>query len=155
MNKEIYALELYTADNSNTVFLAGPTPRDNNAISWRPDMIKQLRNFGFDGDIFIPEQKGDYLAYEYPNQIQWEYDFLKMAKIILFWIPRELNNMPAFTTNIEFGEYLHSGKIVLGFPDWASKMDYIEHRAKMHQIPIFKSMEEIAKYTADLFVVKA
>lgn len=149
MNKEIYALEDYDSNDSPTIFLAGPTPRDNNAISWRPDMIKSLRENGFDGDIFIPEQKGDYIAYDYPLQIAWEAKYLRMANVILFWIPRELKYMPAFTTNIEFGEFLHSGKITLGFPTWAEKMDYIEERAENNNIPIFYTMDELAKHTIE------
>ncbi len=150
MNKEIYALEEYEYGTSPTIFLAGPTPRDNNAVSWRPEMIECLRKHKFEGDIFIPEQKGDYLAYEYPKQISWETTFLNRANCILFWIPRKLPHMPAFTTNIEFGEWLHSEKITLGYPEWAEKINYIMVRAQDNKIPIFHTMDELAQHTIKL-----
>ena len=37
--------------------------------------------------------------------------------------------MPAFTTNVEFGMWLRSGKVVLGAPDDAPKLRYLRHLA--------------------------
>lgn len=149
MNKEIYALE-NTPINGHSVFLAGPTPRDKNVPSWRPDMIKILRENGYEGDILIPEKRGDYLDYEYVTQTKWEVDHLNAADIIAFWIPRNLETMPAFTTNIEFGEFLHSGKIVLGYPKEAKRMRYLQVRAEMHNIVVYHTMEELASWVAAL-----
>lgn len=144
MNSEIYALELQEKNDCASIFLAGPTPRDHSASSWRPNMIRLLRELGFTGDIFIPEKRGDYLSYEFSTHTRWEVQHLNKATVILFWIPRDLQSMPAFTTNIEFGEFLHSGKIVLGFPETAEKMRYLKERCMMHQIPFFNSMTNTA-----------
>jgi hypothetical protein len=38
----------------------------------------------------------------------WEREGLIKASVIFFWIPRGLPDMPAFTTNVEFGYWLHS-----------------------------------------------
>ena len=149
MNQEIYALE-NTPINGHSVFLAGPTPRNKNVPSWRPDMIKILREKGYTGDILIPEKRGDYLDYEYVTQTKWEVDHLNAADVIAFWIPRNIETMPAFTTNIEFGEFLHSGKIVLGYPDGAERMRYLQVRADMHQIKVFHSMNDMAEWIAAL-----
>jgi len=62
----------------------------------------------------------------------------------LFWIPRNLESMPAFTSNIEFGEFLHSGKIILGYPETAHKMRYLKERCIMHDVQYFHTMEEVA-----------
>lgn len=148
MNQEIYALE-DTLIEGHSVFLAGPTPRDKNTNSWRPDMISALRRLGYDGDILIPEKRGDYLSYEYETNTKWEVDHLNAAKIILFWIPRQLASMPAFTTNIEFGEFMHSGKVVLSFPKEAEKMQYLAVRAKMHNIPTFHTIDEAAVHVVE------
>lgn len=144
MNQEIYALENQNDNECQSIFLAGPTPRDHSSPSWRPDMIKILRDAGFEGDIFIPEKRGNYLDYEYGTHTRWEVEHLNKATLILFWVPREKNAMPAFTTNIEFGEFLHSGKIVLGYPEWAERMRYLKERCIMHDIPHFHTMEEVA-----------
>ena len=34
--------------------------------------------------------------------------------------------MPAFTTNVEFGYWLHSGKVLYGRPDNARKIKYLD-----------------------------
>ena len=46
----------------------------------------------------------------------------------MFWIPRDLEKLPGFTTNIEAGEWLHSGKLVIGAPDEAPKIRYLRER---------------------------
>ena len=38
----------------------------------------------------------------------WERIALTDATVILFWVPRKLPDMAAFTTNVEFGYWLHS-----------------------------------------------
>lgn len=145
MQQEIYALEKIES-TGHSVFLAGPTPRDLSIQSWRPEMIKTLRECGYTGDIFIPEKRGNYLDYEYVTNTYWEVEHLNKATKIIFWIPREISKMPAFTTNIEFGEFMHSGKIILAFPPEAEKMRYLEVRAQMHNIPIFHTMKDVAEY---------
>ena len=56
----------------------------------------------------------------------WEREGLTKASIIVFWIPRSLPDMPAFTTNVEFGYWLHSKKIIYGRPDDAVKIKYLD-----------------------------
>lgn len=51
--------------------------------------------------------------------------------------------MPAFTTNIEFGEFMHSGKIAVGFPVNSEKNKYITKRCEMHNIPLFSTIDEL------------
>jgi len=41
-------------------------------------------------------------------------------------VPRDLRTMPALTTNVEYGRYVDGGKVVLGFPEGAPKMRYLE-----------------------------
>ena len=56
----------------------------------------------------------------------WEREALINATVILFWVPRKLPDMSAFTTNVEFGYWLHSGKVVYGRPNDASKIKYLD-----------------------------
>ena len=56
----------------------------------------------------------------------WEREGLTKASIIVFWIPRSLPDMPAFTTNVEFGYWLHSNKVIYGRPDDAVKIKYLD-----------------------------
>ena len=55
-----------------------------------------------------------------------EREALSNASVILFWIPREFPDMPAFTTNVEFGYWIHTGKILYGRPNEAKKIKYLD-----------------------------
>ncbi|MET0417486.1 MAG: nucleoside 2-deoxyribosyltransferase domain-containing protein [Actinoplanes sp.] len=114
----VYAREPIPAEPS--VFLAGPTPRDELVRSWRPDAIAAL-DAAWAGPerltVLSPESRGGIRAQEYDDQVRWEWAALDAASVILFWIPRDLATLPGFTTNVEFGLYAQSGRVVLGVPD--------------------------------------
>ena len=111
------------------IFLAGPTPRDDSVLGWRQDAIKILLNLNFDGDVYIPEFKDKKISgnLDYAGIIDWEQERLHDANVILFYIPRELDTMPAFTTNVEFGYFLKSGKVFYARPENAPKNKYLDY----------------------------
>ncbi len=118
-------------DTKNSIFLAGPTMRDNDvAFSWRMKAIKILNNYKFDGIVYVPEYKSGlkFNNKKIEEQTRWEWACLDNCGVIVFWIPRSLPDMPGFTTNIEFGRYItiKPDNVVLGFPDTAEKMKYLE-----------------------------
>lgn len=123
----------------SSIFLAGPTLRDNlhNLTPWRIKACEILQDFGFSGHIYIPEP----FAGSKEEQIDWEIYHLEKADCILFWVPRDLKILPAFTTNIEFGEWMKSGKVVLGAPENAEKVSYMIYRANKLQVPVFDTLE--------------
>lgn len=115
------------------IFLAGPTRRDSNyESSWRKIAVNFFEKNDYNGIIYIPEYEPDKTFVSTNENIikqtNWEWEALDKASVIMFWIPRDLDDMPAFTTNIEFGRYtaLSPNKVVLGYPDDARKMRYIE-----------------------------
>lgn len=146
-----------------SIFLAGPTPRNSNISSWRPEMIKELRKHGFEGRIYVPEPSpgSDWPSFE--DQVDWEEEALVSSTIILFWIPRDLQSigtmpdgspklsLPGFTTNIEFGQWLHYTYTVYGRPDDSPKIRVLDHKFnKLTHIHNFdrkiqNSIEETAK----------
>lgn len=102
-----------------SVFLAGPTPRSEAVASWRPQAVQALENAWKKPDtlhILAPENPGGLRETEYEDQIEWEWEGLDRASVILFWIPRDLCTLPGFTTNVEFGLVARSGRAVLGCP---------------------------------------
>ena len=117
---------------TKSIFLAGPTLRnDFFENSWRKEAVEFLKEAGFDGNVFVPESKtGDYklLSDKGFDAPIWEWAALDASDVILFWIPRDLEKLPAFTTNVEFGRYtaLVPEKVVLGFPKEAPKNEYLE-----------------------------
>jgi len=140
----VYAREEFLVVE-NSIFLAGPTPRDRETPSWRPGAINILNQLNFEGNILIPEDRVGFSDnFEYADQIEWEAAAMKSAKTIVFWVPRELKKMPAFTTNIEFGYWIatNPGKIIFGSPLNAPKMDYLRYYCKKLGIPHFYTLEE-------------
>lgn len=141
---------------SKSIFLAGPTPRSNDVASWRPEALALLRDkLLFDGTVFVPEAADGKPHNEYDHQVSWEWEALNQATIVVFWIPRELATMPAFTTNVEFGFLVASGKLVMGAPPDAKKMGYLRAMADRYHVPMFDSLEgtlaEAVARTAQVF----
>lgn len=135
--KTVYARESL----ESSIFLAGPTPRKNTTIpSWRPKALQLLEQHGFTGTVFIPENREGICGFEYDAQVHWEWEALNQATIILFWVPRDIEQMPAFTTNVEFGMYAHSRKVVLGYPADAPKMSYLDALAARYSVPVFSDL---------------
>ncbi len=125
-----------------SIFLAGPTPRDPSVPSWRPEALEILQRLQFDGHVFVPESE-DWSSHDnYDGQIKWEIDGLDRASTIVFWIPRDIATMPAFTTNVEFGLYIKSGKTVVGWPEGAPKTKYLEHHAIAQGLTIHRTLQE-------------
>lgn len=134
-----------------SIFLAGPTPRGENVISWRTEACKILKNKGFDGVVFAPEYSTWKPKEDYVDQAMWERIALTEATVILFWIPRYLPDMPAFTTNVEFGYWLHSGKVIYGHPDNAIKVKYLDwlYKVDYNKEP-YSTLEELLKESINL-----
>ena len=112
----------------SSIFLAGPTPRDINVQTWRKEAIKILQSLKYDGIVYFPELEFDDRTYDYNNQVLWEREALYAASIIAFWIPRDIETMPAFTTNVEFGYWLakNRDKVIYGRPKDAVKNKYLD-----------------------------
>ncbi len=143
--KLIYAQQEIPENIDTSIFLAGPSPRHNSVESWRPEAIQILHNLGFQGVVFVPEPEGLKWNGEYDHQIEWEWSAAKRATCIVFWVPRELETMPGFITNIEWGRWYESGKVVLGYPEGAPKMSYFAYCAKKNNIPVSDNLEDTLK----------
>lgn len=146
----VYTGEEMPETFTKSIFLAGPTPRNKQEVeSWRPDALKLLEDMGFTGTVFVPEdRKGEYKL-EYDDQIGWEEKYLNVADCIVFWVPRDLTpdtkgfpKMAAFVTNVEFGHWYDSGKIVFGAPKDADKVGYLEHYSEKFKAPMAQTLTE-------------
>lgn len=137
--KIIYAREKITP----TIFLAGPTPRDIDTNSWRPDALKLLEKHKFNGIVYVPENRIFTDNYDYDYQVEWEWNAIETSTAIIFWVPRELEKMPAMTTNVEFGHYVKNGRVVLGYPKDTPKMKYLHSLGDRYSVPIHHNLEEV------------
>ena len=134
-----------------SIFLAGPTPRGKEVASWRIEAVKKLEELGFDGVVFVPEYSTWVPKENYINQANWEREALTEATIILFWIPRSLPDMPGFSTNVEFGYWMHSKKVIYGRPDGAPKTRYLDwlYRADYNEEP-FNNLDRLLEYAVEI-----
>lgn len=140
----------------NSIFLAGPTPRGEQEHSWRKDACRQLEELGFDGVVYVPEYSSWKPKEDYVDQAMWERNALTEATIILFWIPRKLPELPAFTTNVEFGYWLSSGKVIYGRPDNASKIKYLDWLYELdYQKKPFNNLKELVQAALNEINTKA
>lgn len=113
--------------SNGAIFLIGPTPRDPNTPSWRPEAIKILKELEFRGQVYVPERES--WQCDYLDQVEWEHRGLEIAAdfgCVAAWVPRDLETMPAFTTNVEFGYYVDCGRFAYGRPEDAPKTRYLD-----------------------------
>ncbi len=134
-----------------SIFLAGPTPRGKDVASWRVEAIKKLEELGFDGVVFVPEYSTWVPKENYEDQANWEREALTEATVILFWIPRSFPNLPAFTTNVEFGYWLHSKKVIYGRPNGAPKTKYLDwlYKTDYNEEP-FNDLNKLLEYAVKI-----
>ena len=122
---------IYTGErlikNKKSCFLAGPTPRDKNTLSWRGEAIEIFNRLGFDGAIYVPELKNkSYYDNETSDyEISLDQEMLEEADIVMFWMPRDIN-MLGLSSNVEFGYLLNKGNIIYGRPDDAIRCEFLD-----------------------------
>jgi len=110
-----------------SIFLAGPTPRKKKeAASWRPAALEILARLGFAGAVLVPERRDGWVGVEYLDQVEWEHGGLEGCSAIAFWVPRDVETLPGFTTNVEFGRHVGSGRCVYGRPEGAAHTRYLD-----------------------------
>ena len=100
-------------------------------VSLKKDLTKKeaceiLERLNFDGVVYVPEYSTWHPKEDYTDQAMWERMALTEATVIMFWVPRSLPDMAGFTTNVEFGYWLSSKKVIYGRPDYAKKIKYLD-----------------------------
>jgi 8-oxo-dGTP pyrophosphatase MutT (NUDIX family) len=143
--KTVYVDQPFPHSFHSSVYLAGPTPRNAEVCSWRPQALQLLESMAYDGVVFIPESQDGQRRGDYDRQMAWELDAMRRSDLILFWIPAERETLPAYTTRTEFGLQVNSGKVILGIPQDAYKTRYMEQLAKKYRIAVHDTLEEIVE----------
>jgi hypothetical protein len=133
-----------------SVFLAGPSHADP-AQSWRPAAIDLLKQH-WPGEpvlnVISPESRGGVRAQSYLDQVRWETMARGCVDVVMFWIPRDVVHLPGFTTNVEFGMDVTTGRVVLGCPldcPNPERNRYLIAVADMHNTPVRHTLEETVR----------
>jgi len=126
--KIVYSDQSLLSVEPYSIFLAGPTPRDDQTKSWRPEALEYLKEIQFTGTVLVPERQSWQKGFDYNTQVEWEFSALSQAGAIVFWVPSTPDTMQALTTRCEFGMFmaLDASKIVYGHPADAWKLQYLD-----------------------------
>ena len=150
VNPDVSVKEQLKSNLNNSIFLAGPCPRKDYKNDWRYKAFDILENLGFQGNVITPtndrfqELRDKYGKESLKFQTEWEYEAMKKASVIVFWVDRHIDKgFPAFTTNIEFGDWYNKPGVLCGFPDDAEKNEYLKVRLEREKIPYWNNLEEI------------
>lgn len=138
----VYAHEPFPAQFSQSLFLAGPSPRGTGHPDWRVEALALLAARGYDGVVFTPLPRDGVFPADYDAQVAWEQAAMERSDQLLFWVPRDLAVLPGFTTNVEWGRWEKSGQVVLGFPPEAPKMRYLAWHARRWRAPVASTLAE-------------
>jgi len=141
----VYTTEETPTTYSKSIFLAGPSPREQDDGNWRPEALKLLEKLGYDGVVYVPLPRDGAFPKNYDSVREWERKNLDRADAIVFWVPRDMKNLPGLTTNIEWGVWYDSGRAVLGYPLDAPHMRYLAGDAKEEAVPLAHTLEETLK----------
>ena len=144
MIKVVYAGQQPPHEYDASIFLAGPTPRSDDVPSWRPEALAEIqrRNTVDVLAVFVPEPQDGARYPAYDSQVEWEQRWLDAADSILFWVPRDMATLPGLTTNVEFGRYESSGRVVLGAPENAQHVRYLQYHAQRNGVPVVSTLAE-------------
>ena len=142
-----YAQDEIPSSWDGSVFLAGPTPRSKDVPSWRPRAVEALREqWRATGTgrlvVFVPETREGGFRGGWDAQVEWEDACLNACDVIAFWVPRDMATLPGLTTNVEWGRWESSGKVVLGAPPNAANNRYLFHYARRHGVPTAGTLDE-------------
>ena len=126
---------VYSGDSydslKKSIFLAGPTPRSKDVLSWRNEAIKLFLDNGFDGTLVIPERedKPYYEKEDNYEEIKWDLKALMDSDVVMMWIPRG-SDMLGLSSNVEFGYLLNKGNMIYGRPNEAFRCELLDYLYK-------------------------
>jgi nucleoside 2-deoxyribosyltransferase len=138
-----------------SIFLAGPTPREKGILSWRKSAIDILNQLEYHGIVYVPEYDNGLIKASYVDQVEWERKAMQNSSCILFWLDRDLNKLPGYTTNVEFGYWIakKTNIIVYGRPNNSPKTKYLDwlYRIEKNFAPV-DNLKDLIKQSVEVSV---
>lgn len=150
MDPDSDTLGQLSANLNNSIFLAGPCPREDYNNDWRNEAFEILSDLGFQGNVITPtnarfkELREKYGNEALKQQTLWENEAMKKASALVFWVDRHIKDgFPALTTNVEFGDWYNKEGVYVGFPEGADKNEYLKCRMDMAKKPYYTDLREM------------
>jgi hypothetical protein len=129
-----------------SVYLCGPTEADPRA-DWRRTAVEALTRQRPAGGgvlaVLYPEPLTGTLPFA--AHVEWEEIALSAADVIAFFVPRRMLDLPGLITNVKWGRFQESGRVVLGAPDDAERNGYLLHFARGNGVYAGNSVEDTMK----------
>lgn len=132
------------------VFLAGPI---QGAPDWQHNMPE------IDNVVWLSPRRTSYDNFDWDVQVKWETDCMRLADVIMFWIPEAAEVVEgreyAQTTRTEFGEYLARGKkVIIGINRKFSGRKYFVAKAEQYKLKgvhdtLENTIKELKEYISD------
>jgi calcineurin-like phosphoesterase family protein len=111
--------------------------------------------------VWISPRRVSYDGFNYDSQTEWESIGLRIADIILFWIPAPVEDIAgrgyAQTTRIEFSENIgrHNKPLVTGiYPDYNGRQYFINKSQEYRNEPIYETLDECLDKIRELVAEK-
>jgi hypothetical protein len=128
------------------IYFAGPTWHSPADAGWQVEGAEYLEAGGYRGSVCIPMPRdGQWRDEDSDRQIEWQLAMQELADVVLFWVPR-----PGLVTFVEFGNWYESGKVVLGAPPTAEKVDYLRYCAHRHHVPVEATLPKTIDQALDM-----
>lgn len=86
---QICYLDQKVLTGKKSIFLAGPTSREEGKISWRKYACEKLEKMGFDGIVYVPEYSTHEAKEDCIIQEEWVKEALSNTSVVLLWVPRK------------------------------------------------------------------
>ncbi len=172
----------YYEDNplaKDSIFLAGPTTRKDEAVRWEPGTATQwrrnavglLRSKGFEGNVLIPEfnHRGQYVyksgllsPVEHMDALsfsilRWETWGIDYCSVLMFWMPFDRTTAPGLTTRSEVARainrhmYDEPEHVVLGMPPETRTVGFIRYHAWKSGFTIHPTLEATVDAALEVF----
>lgn len=124
------------------IYLVGPVPRKTGEVRWHLEAIAALQAYRFDGAVIVPRTLDERAIQESDErQLSWEFQAQCRADVLLFWVPRDLVDMPGLTTNLEWGMWYDTGKVVIGIPPGAALTLPLRHAAQRAALEVCDTLD--------------
>jgi hypothetical protein len=147
-----YGESLEDVQHCPCVYLDGPKSTPVGAkMSWRKRLIETFLSKGFTHAIIVPEcRDSNYRPpYDTDEFFAWEDFVMKMATIVMFWIPRDSKIFPGRNINDRWGMYKNKQNVIVGMPKEAQDISYQTWYAKANNIPVVHHLENMTQYVKE------